>query len=161
MASLKKPRLQSGAENNASSPVEEGGMAPPSPNLGVPPVPPPGQSTPFPPPGGPVVAPPQGGAGRAGETPRDRQGSQAAPARPGTPTPMAGSTFQPEVPQGPGVIPFEPLPSTDIMGVSRRGLFGSRGGLQGGGIGLPLDPTSNQASDPISGLIQLLLRGGK
>ena len=75
----------------------------------------------------------------------------------------------------PGVMPFSPMAEsmgdTDLaspvaesrgdIGVTRRApnaLFGSMGGLQGGGLGVPLDPMSNATSDPISSLIESLLK---
>ncbi len=39
-------------------------------------------------------------------------------------------------------------------------MFGSSGGLKGGGLGMPFDPTSNQKSNPIDTLLQQLLGGG-
>jgi hypothetical protein len=97
--------------------------------------------------------------GRAGEGPRERQnGGSATPRRPSTPTPQAGSSFT--APQG--VQPFQPMQSSGSIGSMAtprlRGLFGSLGGLQGGGLGQPLDPISNQASDPIDTLIQMLTK---
>lgn len=93
--------------------------------------------------------------GRGAETPRERGNTPAAPRKPMSPDPMAaagGSTFQA------GVLPFKPLPGP--MGSSPSGsLFGSMGGLKGGGLGIPLDPVSDVASDPIDTLIQLLMRG--
>lgn len=104
---------------------------------------------------------------RAGETSRERDvnrrapGGMPTPGRPSTPTPMAGSTFQPGTEGGAGgVMPFNPMrgPSAASMVSSRGALFGSQGGLQGGGLGVPLDPTSNSQSDPISTLISQLMK---
>ena len=119
---------------------------------------------------------------QSGETPRERADIgtgvggngevTSAPRRPSAPTPMAGSAF--EAPSGGapnamamgstgGVIPFNPLPQIPGVEASTptarlRGLFGRQGGLQGGGLGTPFDPTPNEASDPISGLINMLKR---
>jgi hypothetical protein len=74
-----------------------------------------------------------------------------------SPTPMAGSTMSPG-----GTLPFSPLSGPKpVQLVKPRGsaLFGSMGGLQGGGLGLALDPTSDQASDPITTLMKIL--GGR
>lgn len=100
--------------------------------------------------------------GRGSETPRDRLdaggNNPVAPRKPMEPSPMAqmGSTMSTQ--PSPGVIPFQPLPGPQSMG-GRSNLFGSMGGLKGGGLGIPLDPVSDVASDPISTLIQLLTRG--
>lgn len=123
--------------------------------------------------------------GRLGETPRERlpvpprggeepwkaysgdpsgggeqaHGAQGTPDMPDQPSPVAGSTFT--APSG--LTPFNPMSSPDVGSMATpklRGLFGSSGGLTGGGLGVPLDPQSNQASDPISTLIKLLSGGG-
>lgn len=80
-------------------------------------------------------------------------GPRAAPAQPRQPFARAGQT---------GVLPFKPMNQNVGPNVTPKmtNLFGSLGGLKGGGLGLPLDPTSNQTSDPIEGLIQLLRKGG-
>lgn len=108
-----------------------------------------GAGAPPPPPGQDL-----GGEGRLGETPRDRASGaiSSTPRRPMEPTPMAGSTDLM------GSVPFQPMGSPDVgtMVNSKAGLFGGLGGLKGGGLGVPLDPTSNTPNDPISGLIQLL-----
>jgi hypothetical protein len=81
-------------------------------------------------------------------------GPAATPTMPRVPTPQAAG--QPAV-SGPPVLPFQPMssPSIGSMATPRlRGLSGSAGGLQGGGLGLPLDPVSNQTSDPIDTLLQ-------
>lgn len=100
---------------------------------------------------------------QSGEGPRERElmgtktgGISAAPRRPMSPTPMAGSTMQ-----AGGVKPFNPMPgvSPTAMTSTRRSAYGGLGGLTGGGFGLPLDPTSNQASDPITTLISQMLKG--
>lgn len=111
---------------------------------------------------------------RGGETPRERPnpgnpntgyGGVASPPRPGVPTPQAGAVSQvggsTEGPSTAGLVPFQPLggPSPSLLArPARRSLYGAAGGLQGGGLGVPLDPTSNQESDPISSLIQSLLK---
>jgi hypothetical protein len=130
---------------------------------------------------------------QASETPRARaqvrSAPKAAPSRPKTPTPMAGSVSQAEPgatasgdmmaggePSGgmtapttePGPMLFEPMPGPDpnafVAPLSSKlrsgGMFGSMGGLQGGGLGMPFDPTANEQSDPISTLLQLLKAGG-
>jgi hypothetical protein len=80
-------------------------------------------------------------------------GPQASPAQPRSPASRSGM---------PGLMPFKPLPtagqSSQLTSPRLRGLYGSAGGLQGGGLGLPLDPVSNQASDPLE-LIMSLLKG--
>lgn len=117
------------------------------------------------------------GEAQSGETPRERgnttlrqlgQGigasgpnAEASPARPRTPTPMAGSSISATSGGGSseGVQPFSPMGSPDVgsMATPRsRGLYGSQGGLQGGGLGVPLDPVSNQRSNPIDMLLELL-----
>ncbi len=117
---------------------------------------------------------------QSGESPRERDAVQnpngpngaamgGAPSatlrRPSSPTPMAGSSF---TASSGGVMPFTPMEdSTDSASLTtpsgptsqlRGSLFGSQGGLKGGGLGVPLDPVSDQQSDPISKLIQLLQR---
>lgn len=108
--------------------------------------------------GGMTGGPSPGQPSRGSESPRERQGT-AVPRRPMEPTPMAGSAS----PASGGLQPFQPMgsPSVGSMATPRlRGLFGSSGGLQGGGLGVPLDPTSNDASPDISSLIAQLLKGG-
>lgn len=126
---------------------------------------------------------PNGGQGQSGETPRERRiqdlpdpsgsgpyndsqhnqihpptpGSSAAPSRPRSPQSMAGS-MSPG-----GVTPFSPMSDMSTssgpqMALGR--LFGQAGGLKGGGLGVPLDPASNQESDPISQLIKMITGGG-
>ena len=103
---------------------------------------------------------------RFGETPRERPGS--APGQPMEPTPAGGAPAPASTGQG----PFMPLPSPGTAKMAlpggtaagpvqsqRRKLFGQSGGLLGGGLGVPLDPMSNDVSDPITSLIQLLLHG--
>lgn len=87
-------------------------------------------------------------------------GAEAAPSRPRTPTPMAGSTFTPPPPTG-GVIPFAPMGDTSGVSLAKGRLFGRQGGLTGGGLGVPLDPVADEAQDPISTLIKLLMGGGQ
>ena len=110
-------------------------------------------------------------AGRGGETPRERSkpgggAGGAAPTRPRSPQPMAGSTFQAGMGGGMGsggVMPFDPMggsPDVGSLATPRlRGLFGGAGGLTEGGLGVPLDPTSDLESDPISTLLKLLQGG--
>jgi hypothetical protein len=95
--------------------------------------------------------------GGSGPTLRQPGGGQATPGRPMEPSPMAGGV-------SPGPMPFKPMgaPSPVSLTKAPRGnLYGSMGGLQGGGLGLPLDPVSDQKSDPISSLIQMLTQRGK
>ena len=108
---------------------------------------------------GPAQAGPVNPIGRGEETPRERGEAQAALRRPSEPTPMAGDSFQ--APSG-GVTPFSPMrtPSLGSLATpSQGGLYGSLGGLQGGGLGVPLDATPDAASDPITMLIKLLSQG--
>jgi hypothetical protein len=117
--------------------------------------------------------------GRFGETPRERVpgphggppplGPQATPPSPTEPVPMSGQPGGGMTPPPPPMEPFDPMasdPGAFISpagaGPARRSLFGSMGGLKGGGLGVPLDPVSNETSNPIQGLIQALMqkRGG-
>jgi hypothetical protein len=52
-----------------------------------------------------------------------------------------------------------PSPAFQTPRRQRGALFGSQGGLKGGGLGVPLDPVANQQSDPIATLIKLLNGG--
>ena len=103
-----------------------------------------------------------GMVGRGMETSRERGmggGSNVAPRQPAEPTPMAGATMQAPSPQM-----FEPMGRESNVRLTSSmggGLYGKSGGLQGGGLGVPFDPTSNAQSDPISTLLQLLMRSGK
>jgi hypothetical protein len=108
---------------------------------------------------------PEGGA-RGGESPRERGATMGAP-------PMGGNTggqptsmppMAPSPVAGQGLVPSAPLPGPNPQALTSTlrgsgGMFGSQGGLQGGGFGLPFDPTSNQESDPISSLLKLLQKG--
>lgn len=125
-----------------------------------------------PPPGPTSPAPPgddglfwDGAPSRQGMTPRENptlrapSGAGAAPPMPKSPSPQAGSVSTAGMGSTEGVMPFAPMggtPNVRLAKPSSQGLYGSLGGLQGGGLGLPLDPTSNQQSDPISTLIQML-----
>jgi hypothetical protein len=88
-----------------------------------------------------------------------RGAAQATPTMPKVPTPMAGKVS----PASSGVLPFTPMggggPSVMLRSPGRQ-LFGSLGGLKGGGLGIPMDPTNDAASDPISTLIKML-KGGR
>ncbi len=75
--------------------------------------------------------------------------------QPMEPSPVSAGTPMQVHPAMPGVGP-QALTST----LRSKGVFGASGGLQGGGFGLPFDPTSNQQSDPITSLLQKLLGGG-
>lgn len=94
---------------------------------------------------------------RSGEGPREG----ATLKRPSSPTSMAGSSFQ-AGPAQTGLMPFQPLGSPDVSSMvhPHGSVFGSQGGLQEGGFGMGLDPTPNQASDPISTLLQFLMKQG-
>lgn len=117
-----------------------------------------------------------GGENRGGETPRERVsetgeslagGAQATTSRPRTPTPMSGGVSQAADPTGGGgggLIPFQPLGSGGPAPFSGPGLamgrlFGGARGQTRGGLGVPMDPTSNYASDPISDLLKKILGG--
>lgn len=93
------------------------------------------------------------GKGQGGETPRERD-SMSARRRPINPTPMAGAG---------GISPGGGDDLSAMLGgmggMNVGGAFGGRGGLTHGGFGLPFDPQSNQTSDPISTLIQMLQKG--
>lgn len=106
--------------------------------------------------------------GQSGETPRERP--QFTPPTPHAPDPMTGQPGGGMTP--PPMQPFPPMQGNPVealitpgggpmsagAGPQRRSLFGSMGGLKGGGLGVPLDPTSNQSSDSIQSLIQSLMR---
>lgn len=105
--------------------------------------------------GTPGSAPAGAETGRSSEGPRERMpgGAMTAPGKSMYPSSMAGTTFS-------GPVPFDPMSGGDLSPMAmpkQGGLYGSLGGLQGGGIGVPLDPASNAASDPISTLIEALL----
>ena len=119
----------------------------------------------------PDVGPVSGLEAQSGETPRERASvqprslgegasgegqpsAQATLRRPSSPSPMAGSTFQS------GVLPFAQFGSPDVGSLATPrsgGLYGESGGLMGGGLGVPLDPQSNQLSPSIEQLIQQLM----
>lgn len=95
--------------------------------------------------------------------------TQATPRRPSSPSPMAGSTFTPAsggatgVGGSPGVVPFEPMSSPNVGSLTTPvggGLYGGAGGLTGGGLGVPLDPISNQQSSPLDMLLQIIKGNG-
>lgn len=96
-------------------------------------------------------------------------GNQATLRRPSEPTPAAASPAQPSImpfqplaspPPSAMAAPVEskPLGSPDVSRLSpgKSSYFGSMGGLKGGGLGVPLDPLSNQSSDPIDSLLSML-----
>lgn len=112
------------------------------------------------------------------EGPRENFGSRsiATPPSPQAPAPFSAAPGGGAVPPPP-MAPFDPLPSNplgDIIspggpspyggpaaagaGPQRRSLFGTLGGLKGGGLGVPLDPVSNASSDPIDSLLSSLQR---
>jgi hypothetical protein len=105
---------------------------------------------------------PQGGGGTSTKRPAlggMEGGSMAAPKRPSSPESMAGSTFEAPSP-GPGVLPFNNGGAMGGANLAMSRLFGKRGGLQGGGLGVPLDPVADEQSDPIALLMKLLGQGG-
>lgn len=107
------------------------------------------------------------------EGPRERAdlAVTSTPRMPSTPTPQAGAA-SPAMDASSGVIPFTPLASSDAMtqvtpqgpapvsgvGLRSPALFGSLGGLTGGGLGIPQDPTTRANNTSIEGLLQLLQR---
>lgn len=143
-----------------SVPFDDDQRLPGGGRLPVPPVAPEAPQGPEPP-AGPLPLP-NGQGGRGGETPRERVPGAtdgAVPPRPMAPSPVAGGAANP-----PGLSAFSPMPggAPGISLAKPRGmgaLFGAQGGLQGGGLGLPFDPISNQKSPDISGLISLLKKG--
>jgi hypothetical protein len=111
---------------------------------------------------------------RESESPRLRsRGGNATPSRPSSPTPMAGSVSTQDGPNmvgaDMGLLPFEPMGGMDDSMMTqpigsgqqlrRSSLFGSLGGLQGGGLGAPLDPVPNEELD-IKTLLEKLMGGG-
>jgi len=76
---------------------------------------------------------------------------------PSYPAPQAGSSAPATGGSTDQMPSFSPLPSAPMgmLTSSRRSLYGKAGGLLGGGLGAQ-DTTSNNMSDPISSLIQLL-----
>lgn len=96
---------------------------------------------------------PGGDGARGGESGRERGSNitNSTPKKPIEPTPMAGS-------MGPSINPpmagVSPEALTSVL--RGRGNFGGLGGLTEGGFGMPFDPTSNQKSDPIEGLLSTL-----
>jgi hypothetical protein len=75
-------------------------------------------------------------------------GGNATAPQPMSPTPQAGAvTPQPPMGGGPDLA--------SLASPARRGLYGSSGGLQGGGLGVPGSGGGDE--DPISALIQQLL----
>jgi hypothetical protein len=106
--------------------------------------------------------PPAGGPG--GPSPMGQgnaSGGVATPQMPMYPSPQAGSTSMATGgstdQSGSTAAAFHPLPSPamGMMTSARRSLYGKAGGLLGGGLGAQ-DTTSNNVSDPISSLIQIL-----
>jgi hypothetical protein len=85
------------------------------------------------------------------ESPRDR--SQTTMRRPMSPTPAPPNTAE--------LIPFQPMGDMSANNMVQRrspGLFGTAGGLKGGGLGLPMDPTNSAANQDVSGLLQMLMQ---
>lgn len=127
----------------------------------------------FPGASGLTIEPPGASAqqkGQSSESPRERV-MTSAPRMPSEPTPQAGAAG-PALDASSGVIPFAPMAGSGpeaqvqpqgpapVSGVSLRGssLFGSSGGLTGGGLGIPQDPTTRANNGSIDGLIQLIQR---
>lgn len=107
-----------------------------------------------------------GEEGQSSQSPRERlnvpglmapggTSGGATPARPRSPQPEGG-VFTATAP-GPvqGAAPAIPGIGSG-MGTRLRGLFGSQGGLQGGGLGLPMQTSNNAASDPIETLLSTI-----
>lgn len=85
-------------------------------------------------------------------------GITSTPRAPSVPTPMAGAA-SPAMDSSAGVIPFTPMTGPDpVSTITAQSptLYGSQGGLTGGGLGIPQDPTSRANNNSIEGLIQLL-----
>lgn len=115
--------------------------------------------------------PPSGGESEAWDpTARDRTKprdvsvgggmSNPTPTRPRQPVPAQGSVSAPP-PQG--VVPFEPMGEpamASLASPAAGGLFGSLGGLRGGGLGVPLDPINDAQGDQLSALIAMLMGRG-
>lgn len=102
-----------------------------------------------------------GEGGRGGESPRERQqggqaGGNATKTQPMEPSPISAQTPM-QVTQ-PLASPSPQALTSTLRGAG--GMFGGQGGLTGGGLGMPFDPTSNQDSDPINTLMKLLSQGG-
>lgn len=111
-----------------------------------------------------------GGVGNLPEQPQQHDQPPASPEgpitstprQPSTPAPASGQTFQagpPDVGTMQGLQPFEPMQGPDAVGMASpklRSLYGSQGGLQGGGLGIP-GSASPATNDPISLLLQQLL----
>lgn len=105
--------------------------------------------------------------GRESTPPRLRTSGNATPKRPSSPTPMAGST---QMAMEHDILPFDPMRQPDQAMLAepigsgqqlrQAGLFGSLGGLQGGGLGTPFDPSPNEDVDMIETLLQKLMGGG-
>lgn len=130
---------------SSESPRERLPVPQPTPTRPTSPTPMPGSPDPLPQPEpapGPTIGepagPPPGGGGPSGP-----------------PIP----TINPPLGGGPSTDPTQPVPGqAKLRGPS---LFGSQGGLQGGGLGVPLNPTNSTQSDPISSLIKQLLQQGR
>lgn len=109
--------------------------------------------------------PESGGQGRSQMGPREMfgaagAGTAATTSRPRVPTPGAGGVDPSGGISTGGPSPFSPMASVGGPMAVSRGLFGRLGGLQGGGLGVPLDPVNDAKSDPISALIKMLQGGG-
>jgi hypothetical protein len=112
-------------------------------------------------PGGPEAGPGYDPGAQNSETPRERE-SNVTPRRPGVPTPMAGSSFTaPSGGGGTGLLPFAPMggpdPSQMLGSGGGGGMFGSSGGLRGGGLGVPQTGAGPAGNQDISELLQQLL----
>lgn len=109
---------------------------------------------------------------QAGETPAERgqiPGAGGGAPRAGSPMPH-GAPPQSMTPDtsGTGSVTigspstFQPLPSYNpgsLVTSQAGGLAGSLGGLKGGGLGVPLQPSNPALDNPISLLISLLQKG--
>lgn len=111
----------------------------------------------------------QGGVGSLPEPPQQHQQAPSpegpitsTPRQPSAPTPAGGQTFQagpPDVGTMQGLQPFAPMQGPDAISQASpklRSLYGSQGGLQGGGLGVP-GAASAATNDPIALLLQQLL----
>lgn len=116
----------------------------------------------------PGISPPRR-EGQGSESPRERDafgtgvGGNATPRRPMAPTPMAGTAslqpFQPMSDAPAGMMAGAGMGAGSVLRRPGGGsLFGSMGGLKGGGLGMPLDPTNAAQNQDVSGLLQMLLK---
>lgn len=165
MAILRSPRNKQPLRDDQTPTVGQG------PILNSPQNPPPAQSS------QPSLYMPNAATGQpgipaqSGETPTERgqiPGAGGGAPRAGSPFPHAAPS-QPMTPDTSGTgsvsVPpttFQPLPSYNpgsLVTSQAGGLAGSLGGLKGGGLGVPLQPSNPALDNPISLLISLLQNG--